>query len=42
MRMAMRFDTGIEKCACLNESLFVAEGRLVAANEIEYRIYNVL
>ena len=42
MRMAMRFDTGIEKCACLNESLFVAEGRLVAAKEIEYRIYNVL
>ena len=42
MRMAMRFDTGIEKCACLNESLFVAERRLVAAQAIEYRIYNVL
>jgi hypothetical protein len=28
MRMVMRFDTGAEKYRWLNESLFVAEGRL--------------
>jgi hypothetical protein len=38
MRMAMRFDTGAEKYRWLNESLFIAEGRLVGPKEIEYRI----
>ena len=42
MRMAMRFDTGHEKYAWLNESLFIAEGRLAGPKEIEYRIYRVL
>jgi Protein of unknown function (DUF3237) len=42
MRMAMRFDTGAEKYRWLNESLFVAEGRLAAPKQIEYRIHRVL
>ena len=42
MRMAMRFDTGVGKYAWLNESLFLAEGRLAGPNQIEYRIYRVL
>jgi hypothetical protein len=42
MRMAMRFDTGVEKYAWLNESLFLAEGRLAGPKQIEYRIYRVL
>ena len=42
MRMAMRFDTGVEKYAWLNESLFIAEGRLAGPKEIEYKIYRVL
>jgi hypothetical protein len=41
MRMAMTFDTGTEKYAWLNRSLFVAEGRLAGALEIEYRIYRI-
>jgi Protein of unknown function (DUF3237) len=40
--MAMRFDTGAEKYRWLNESLFVAEGRLAAPKQIEYRIHRVL
>jgi hypothetical protein len=42
MRMAMRFDAGTEKYRWLNESLFIAEGRLAGPKEIEYRIYRVL
>ena len=42
MRMTMRFDTGAKKYRWLNESLFVAEGRLAGEKEIEYRIYRVL
>jgi Protein of unknown function (DUF3237) len=41
MRMAMSFDTGAEKYAWLNESLFIAEGRLAGRMEIEYAIYRV-
>jgi len=41
MRMAMFFDTGADKYAWLNESLFVAEGRIAGAKEIEYRIHRV-
>jgi hypothetical protein len=42
MRMAMTFDTGAQKYEWLNQSLFVARGRLVGKNEIEYDIYRVL
>lgn len=42
MRMSMRFDTGADKYAWLNQSLFVAQGRLCGNKEIEYRIYRVL
>jgi hypothetical protein len=41
MRMTMNFDTGSEAYRWLNESLFVAEGRLSGPKEIEYRIYRV-
>lgn len=41
MRMIMTFDTGASKYAWLNQSLFVAEGRLIGTNEIEYAIYRV-
>jgi Protein of unknown function (DUF3237) len=42
MRMHMHFDTGAPAYAWLNESLFVAEGRIHGTNEIEYAIYRVL
>jgi Protein of unknown function (DUF3237) len=42
MRMHMRFETGDDNYCWLNESLFVAEGRLAGPKEIEYRIYRVL
>jgi hypothetical protein len=41
MRMSMRFDTGDERYQWLNQSLFVAEGRLLGTGKIEYRIYRV-
>jgi hypothetical protein len=41
MRMVMTFDTGAERYAWLNRSLFIAEGRLAGESEIEYRIYRV-
>jgi Protein of unknown function (DUF3237) len=41
MRMSMRFDTGATKYSWLNQSLFVARGRLLGRNDIEYEIYRV-
>lgn len=41
MRLAIRFDTGAERYAWLNESLFVAEGRLLGTGRIEYAVYRV-
>lgn len=41
MRMVMNFDTGAENYAWLNQSLFIAAGRLIGAAEIEYAIYRV-
>jgi hypothetical protein len=41
MRMVMAFDTGAAKYAWLNQSLFIARGRLIGTNEIEYAIYRV-
>lgn len=39
--MTMFFDAGAPKYAWLNQSLFVAEGRLSGPKEVEYRIYRV-
>lgn len=41
MRMLLRFDTGAEKYAWLNQHLFIAEGRLGGPKQIEYTIYRV-
>jgi hypothetical protein len=41
MRMCMTFDTGAERYAWLNQSLFIAVGRLAGPAEIEYAIYRV-
>jgi hypothetical protein len=41
MRMSMRFDTGAKKYAWLNQSLFIADGRLIGTAEIEYAVYRV-
>lgn len=41
MRMVPEFIVGGEKYAWLNESIFVAEGRLAGPKEIEYLIYRV-
>jgi hypothetical protein len=42
MRMFMTFDTGATRYAWLNESLFVARGRIAGPAEIEYEIFRVL
>ena len=41
MRMAMSFDTGADRYQWLNQSLFVARGRLAGPAQIEYEIYRV-
>ena len=41
MRMVMFFETGADQYAWLNQSVFVAEGRIAGRNEIEYRVYRV-
>jgi hypothetical protein len=41
MRMIMTFDTGAAKYAWLNQNLFIADGRLLGAAEIEYAIFRV-
>lgn len=41
MRMVMNFDTGDPRYEWLNESIFVAEGRLAGPAEIEYAIYRL-
>jgi hypothetical protein len=40
MRMTMTFDTGADRYAWLNRSLFVAEGRL-NEGRVEYAVYRV-
>lgn len=42
MRMIMQFETGVGKYSWLNESIFIAAGRLINTYEIEYRIYRVI
>jgi hypothetical protein len=41
MRMVPEFEVGPEAYAWLNQSLFIGEGRLVNAREIEYMIYRI-
>jgi hypothetical protein len=41
MRLAITFETGDERYRWLNESLFVARGRLLGTGRIEYTIYRV-
>jgi uncharacterized protein DUF3237 len=41
MRLALRFDTGAQKYRWLNQSLFVARGRLLGTGHIEYDVYRV-
>jgi hypothetical protein len=41
MRLAVTFETGDERYRWLNESLFVARGKLLGTGKIEYTIYRV-
>jgi len=41
MRMVMVFETGAQHYAWLNQFIFIAEGRILNKNEIEYKIYRV-
>jgi hypothetical protein len=41
MRLAVTFETGEERYRWLNESLFVARGRLLGTGKIEYTLYRV-
>jgi hypothetical protein len=41
LRLAMRFDTGSARYAWLNQSLFVAAGRLLGTGKIEYAVFRV-
>jgi hypothetical protein len=41
MRLSIRFDTGAEEYRWLNQSLFVAAGRLLGTGSIEYAVYRV-
>jgi hypothetical protein len=41
MRMTMRFDTGAPAYFWLNQSLFVARGRLRGTHEIEHEVDRV-
>jgi len=41
MRMAVVFETGDDRYRWLNESLFVARGRLLGTGRIEYTIFRV-
>jgi hypothetical protein len=41
VRLAIRFDTGDERYAWLNTSLFVAAGRLLGTGRIEYAVFRV-
>ena len=41
MRLAVTFETGDERYRWLNESLFVARGRLLGTGKIEYTLYRV-
>lgn len=41
MRMVFRLETGDERYAWVNQSLFVARGRLIGRLAIEYTVYRV-
>ena len=40
-RTAPRFETGDERYAWLNQSVFVGEGRLIPESGVEYRVYRL-
>ena len=40
-RITPRFETGDERYAWLNQSVFVAEGRMYPGSGVEYRVYRV-
>jgi len=42
MRMSPQFETGDTNYAWLNQTFFIAEGRLAGDKEIEYLIYRVI
>jgi hypothetical protein len=41
IRMVMFFETGAARHAWLNQNVFVAEGRLIERDRLEYRIYRL-
>lgn len=41
MRLMIRFDTGAENYRWLNQSLFIARGRLLGTGQIEYAVSRV-
>lgn len=41
MRLVLRFEAGAERYKWLNQSLFVAKGRLVGTGQIEYAVMRV-
>lgn len=41
LRQVMTFETGSEKYRWMTQELFIAEGRLSGAAQIEYRIYRI-
>lgn len=41
LRQFMRFDTGADRYLWLTQNLYLAEGRLAGASEIEYQIYRL-
>jgi len=41
MRMVITFDTGTSRYYWLNQSIFVARGRLLGASQIEYEVHRV-
>lgn len=41
LRLPMHFDTGAARYSWLNTSLFVARGRLLGSNHIEYEAFRV-
>jgi hypothetical protein len=38
MRLIIRFDAGVERYRWLNQSLFLAKGRLLGTGYIEYAV----
>jgi Protein of unknown function (DUF3237) len=41
MRVVITFDTGARRYRWLNQSIFVARGRLLGASQIEYEVHRI-